>query len=408
MAQLPTVEDVAARAGVSRQTVSNVLNSPRDRAPGDPRAGRDRDRRARLPPARHAPGDCARAERRRSASGWTRSPTGSPARILDRFLHAAHRAGRRARHAHHALHRRRPRRRDPPVPARCATAPTSTRSCSPRPTTTTRASSLARRAAASRSSRSGARGAPDDRRPGAPLGRRRRRRGRARGHRAPHRPRATAASATSAGRPAPGPATTAASGWERAMTATLRRGVPPMLVTEAEEGVPTRARRGRGLLRGGTEPRGARLRIRLARPRRHDGGPRGRAARTSRSIGFDNTPVAKAVGLSSVDQRARRRSPRAPSNCSWARPVARAPRTATRTPQRSAPPPHHPPACRAPVESPGARRGSRRHQARRSQSRGMQMTQEDLGGVPRCSRRPASHSPAAPVGGGGGRVAPTT
>ena len=28
MAQLPTVEDVAALAGVSRQTVSNVLNTP--------------------------------------------------------------------------------------------------------------------------------------------------------------------------------------------------------------------------------------------------------------------------------------------------------------------------------------------------------------------------------------------
>jgi DNA-binding LacI/PurR family transcriptional regulator len=28
MAQLPTVDDVAQRAGVSRQTVSNVLNAP--------------------------------------------------------------------------------------------------------------------------------------------------------------------------------------------------------------------------------------------------------------------------------------------------------------------------------------------------------------------------------------------
>lgn len=87
MAQLPTVEDVAARAGVSRQTVSNVLNTPDIVRP------ETRDRvQAAIDELGYHPHASARRLRTRQSStiGIRLDPiaNGVSGSVLDRFLHA--------------------------------------------------------------------------------------------------------------------------------------------------------------------------------------------------------------------------------------------------------------------------------------------------------------------------------
>ena len=87
MAQLPTVEDVAARAGVSRQTVSNVLNAPDIVRP----ATRERVQAA-IAELGYRPHASARRLRTRTSStiGIRLDPisNGISGSILDRYLHA--------------------------------------------------------------------------------------------------------------------------------------------------------------------------------------------------------------------------------------------------------------------------------------------------------------------------------
>ena len=61
-----SVKDVAAAAGVSLGTVSNVLNRPDRVSAGDPRAGRAGDGRARLRAQRVGPPAAGRAPAARS------------------------------------------------------------------------------------------------------------------------------------------------------------------------------------------------------------------------------------------------------------------------------------------------------------------------------------------------------
>jgi DNA-binding LacI/PurR family transcriptional regulator len=86
-AQLPTVDDVAARAGVSRQTVSNVLNSPEVVRP----ATRERVQLA-IDELGYRPHASARRLRTRQSStiGIRLDPVagGISGSILDRYLHA--------------------------------------------------------------------------------------------------------------------------------------------------------------------------------------------------------------------------------------------------------------------------------------------------------------------------------
>ena len=87
MAQLPTVDDVAERAGVSRQTVSNVLNSPEIVQ----ESTRERVRAA-IAELGYRPHASARRLRTRQSStiGVRLDPiiNGISGSILDRFLHA--------------------------------------------------------------------------------------------------------------------------------------------------------------------------------------------------------------------------------------------------------------------------------------------------------------------------------
>lgn len=87
MAQLPTVEDVAALAGVSRQTVSNVLNTPDIVRP----ATRDRVQSAITQLGYHPHASARRLRTRQSSTiGIRLDPiaNGVSGSILDRFLHA--------------------------------------------------------------------------------------------------------------------------------------------------------------------------------------------------------------------------------------------------------------------------------------------------------------------------------
>jgi DNA-binding LacI/PurR family transcriptional regulator len=87
VAQLPTVEDVAARAGVSRQTVSNVLNSPDIVRPET----RERVQTAISDLGYHPHASARRLRTRQSATiGIRLDPiaNGVSGSILDRFLHA--------------------------------------------------------------------------------------------------------------------------------------------------------------------------------------------------------------------------------------------------------------------------------------------------------------------------------
>lgn len=87
MAQLPTVEDVARVAGVSRQTVSNVLNSP------EIVKGSTRDRvESAIAELGYRPHESARRLRTRQSStiGIRLDPivNGISGSVLDRYLHA--------------------------------------------------------------------------------------------------------------------------------------------------------------------------------------------------------------------------------------------------------------------------------------------------------------------------------
>ena len=403
MAQLPTVDDVARVAGVSRQTVSNVLNTPDDRAARDPRARR----RPRSPSSATgrtlAPAGCARGSRRRSASASTRCAErhlGLGARPLPA---RAHRAGRRARHAHHALHRAATPTTRSTSSAGCATAPTSTRSCSPRPQYDDPRIELAHRAAACPfvdlrppvgRRRHG--------RPRAPLGRRRRRRRHARRDRAPHRPRPARASATSAGRPAPAPATTAAAaGTRRCASSFGRRRELADLIDRDRGGRARRARRwSSGCSTGGapaSTPSSARsdsLALGAMMAVREAGHPHFPV------IGFDNTPVAQAVGLSSVDQRldaGRRGRPRAAHGRDRSSRAARTGRTGDAAATASSPPSL---SCAGRVTW----RPSRKPEApaaRRSQSKGTAMRNTERGRAV-VAAAALGRSPRRLLGGGGG------
>lgn len=95
MAKAPTVEDVARRAGVSRQTVSNVLNSPEIVRPAT--RARVQDAIAALGYRRHAAARTLRT-RRSSTIGIHLDPYagGVSGVVLDRFIHAlTERAGER-------------------------------------------------------------------------------------------------------------------------------------------------------------------------------------------------------------------------------------------------------------------------------------------------------------------------
>ena len=87
MAQLPTVEDVAALAGVSRQTVSNVLNTPDIVRPET----RERVQTAISELGYHPHASARRLRTRQSATiGIRLAPIvdGVSGSVLDRFLHA--------------------------------------------------------------------------------------------------------------------------------------------------------------------------------------------------------------------------------------------------------------------------------------------------------------------------------
>jgi len=87
VAQLPTVEDVAARAGVSRQTVSNVLNTPEIVRP----ATRERVHAAIEELGYHPHASARRLRTRQSSTiGIRLDPiaNGVSGSILDRYLHA--------------------------------------------------------------------------------------------------------------------------------------------------------------------------------------------------------------------------------------------------------------------------------------------------------------------------------
>ena len=87
MAQLPTVEDVAALAGVSRQTVSNVLNSPEIVRP----ATRERVQTAISALGYHPHASARRLRTRQSSTiGIRLAPivNGVSGAVLDQFLHA--------------------------------------------------------------------------------------------------------------------------------------------------------------------------------------------------------------------------------------------------------------------------------------------------------------------------------
>ena len=87
MAQLPTVEDVAALAGVSRQTVSNVLNTPEIVRP----TTRDRVNDAIAQLGYHPHASARRLRTRQSSTIAIRlAPmvNGVSGSILDQFLHA--------------------------------------------------------------------------------------------------------------------------------------------------------------------------------------------------------------------------------------------------------------------------------------------------------------------------------
>lgn len=87
MAQLPTVEDVAARAGVSRQTVSNVLNSPDIVRPET----RERVQVAIDELGYHPHASARRLRTRQSSTiGIRLDPiaNGVSGSVLDRYLHA--------------------------------------------------------------------------------------------------------------------------------------------------------------------------------------------------------------------------------------------------------------------------------------------------------------------------------
>ena len=95
MAKLPTVEDVAKVAGVSRQTVSNVLNSP-----GIVREATRKRVQAAIEELKYRPSAAARQlrTRRSSAIGVHLDPYsgGISGVLLDRFVHAlTERAGER-------------------------------------------------------------------------------------------------------------------------------------------------------------------------------------------------------------------------------------------------------------------------------------------------------------------------
>ena len=307
MAQLPTVEDVARARG-------------RLAADGLERAQLARDRAARArasesrPPSRelgYRPHAAARRLRTRQSVDH-RHParpacrTASPAPMLDRFLHALTEQADAPRHAHHALHRERPRRRDRAVPARCATAPTSTPSCSPPPRyDDPRIDWLGARAHPVRHVRPPV-GRRTHRRPRPPLGRRRRARGHPRWRPSTSSAAGCAASASSAGRPARAPATTAARGWERRDDASaFGSSAPssPRSPPRPRRACRTRARSPSSALVARRAPTSRRSSARATRSRsarmmavREAGRPQFPV------IGFDNTPVAQAVGLSSVDQ----------------------------------------------------------------------------------------------------------
>lgn len=99
-------------------------------------------------------------------------------------------------------------------------------------------------------------------------------------------------------------------GWEDAMTAALGTAPDAALVTETEEGVPTARVAIERIFAGGTDPStgsGQRLEALVCAS---DSLALGAMMAVREAgfphfpvIGFDNTPVAKAVGLSSVDQR---------------------------------------------------------------------------------------------------------
>jgi DNA-binding LacI/PurR family transcriptional regulator len=87
VAQLPTVEDVAARAGVSRQTVSNVLNSPEIVRP----TTRERVEQAIAELGYHPHASARRLRTRQSSTIAIRLDpvaNGVSGSILDRYLHA--------------------------------------------------------------------------------------------------------------------------------------------------------------------------------------------------------------------------------------------------------------------------------------------------------------------------------
>jgi DNA-binding LacI/PurR family transcriptional regulator len=88
VAQLPTVDDVAARAGVSRQTVSNVLNSP-----GIVKPETQERVRAAIDELGYRPHASARRLRTRQSGtiGFRVDPVaanGVSGSVLDRYLHA--------------------------------------------------------------------------------------------------------------------------------------------------------------------------------------------------------------------------------------------------------------------------------------------------------------------------------
>ena len=137
---MPTVDDVAQAASVSRQTVSNVLNSPDIVRESTRERVQQAIQRTRLSPARlrSSPAHPPLLNHRDSPRPAARRHLRRRARPLRA---QARRAGRCPRPARHDLHRRAARTTSSPMSNDCATAPTWMLSCSSVPSTATSASS---------------------------------------------------------------------------------------------------------------------------------------------------------------------------------------------------------------------------------------------------------------------------
>ena len=133
----PTLADVAERAGVSRQTVSNAREQPRPAAPRHPRPGAGARSRSSATRPTGPPATCGPGPRHLVGLRFDPAQEGTAYAAMDRFVHSLVESSGEARLPHPALLRRRPTTRSRGTTTSCARPP-STPSSSPTPTSATR------------------------------------------------------------------------------------------------------------------------------------------------------------------------------------------------------------------------------------------------------------------------------